>query len=236
MTYDSWKYHRRSLRLTGYDYSQAGAYFITTCAQDRACLFGDVVGGQMHLNDAGRMVLAEWDSLPVRFPAVELDEFGIMPNHIHGIITIATGTGGTDQATVDREPTASAIERATELTRHVGATLVVALPGPGPGLDLVEPGGATTRVAPTGDAGRQPRLGDIIGALKSRTTDLYIHAVKHSGWPPFRGRLWQRNYHEHVIRSERSLNRIRQYILDNPANWASDLEHPEAERPKKKTA
>jgi len=83
---------------------------------------------------------------------------------------------------------------------------------------------------------RQPILGDIVGALKSLTTDLYIHAVKHSGWPPFRGRLWQRNYHEHVIRSERSLNRIRQYILDNPANWASDLEHPEAERPKKKTA
>lgn len=178
MTYDSQKYHRRSLRLTGYDYSQAGAYFITACAQDRVCLFGEVVGGEMHLNDAGRMVLAEWNSLPVRFPGLELDEFGVMPNHIHGIITIA----------------------------HP-------VPGPPP-----------------------PRLGDIVGAFKSLTTDLYIQAVKHSGWPPFPGRLWQRNYHEHVIRSETSLNRIRQYILDNPASWTSDLEHPEAERPKQKTA
>jgi putative transposase len=218
MTYDSQKYPRRSLRLTAYDYSQAGAYFITACAQDRECLFGEVVDGQMHLNDAGRMVLAEWNLLPVRFPAVELDEFGIMPNHIHAIITISTVTGGADQAIVGRKPTASTFERTTELTGPVGATLVVALPDdpvPGP---------------------PPPILGDIVGALKSKTTDLYIHAVKHSGWPPFRGRLWQRNYHEHVIRSERSLNRIRQYILDNPANWASDLEHPDAERPKKKTA
>ncbi len=231
MTYDSQKYHRRSLRLTGYDYSQSGAYFITACAQDRACLFGEVAGGQMHLNDAGRMVLAEWNSLPDRFPGVELDEFGIMPNHIHGIITIATGTGGAtgaiDPATAGREPTVSAFERPTELTEPVGATLVVALGGAGVTGPM-----AGTRPAPTGTGSeRAPRLGDVVGAFKSLTMASYIHGVKHSGWPPFHGRLWQRTYHEHVIRSERSLNRIRQYILDNPANWASDLEHPEAGRP-----
>ena len=87
MTYDPQKHHRRSIRLKGYDYSQAGAYFITIVAQARACLFGEVVDGEMRLNDAGRMV---WDDLPERFPGLELDAFGVMPNHVHGII-ILTG-------------------------------------------------------------------------------------------------------------------------------------------------
>jgi putative transposase len=70
MPYDPNRHHRRSIRLKGYDYSQAGAYFITLCTQDRACLFGKVVNGEMRLNDAGRMVLAEWNRLPERFPQV----------------------------------------------------------------------------------------------------------------------------------------------------------------------
>jgi REP element-mobilizing transposase RayT len=56
----------------------------------------------------------------------------------------------------------------------------------------------------------------------------YTHGVKTSGWPPFRGQLWQRNYYEHIIRDEDALNRIRQYILDNPANWSRDRENPAA--------
>ena len=216
MTFDLQKHHRRSLRLKGYDYSQAGAYFVTVCAQDRACLFGDVVGDQMHVNDAGRILLSEWNTLPARFPAVELDVFCIMPNHIHGIIVIATvGAHGNGSG-----------------NGIVGAGLV-----PAPTLATAAGSGATTRVAPTvsdtrpiTDAGqaRLPTLGDIVGAFKSLTTDFYIHGVKQSGWPAFRGRLWQRNYHEHIIRSDESLQRIRQYILDNPACWASDPENPQA--------
>ena len=68
MPYDPNRHHRRSICLKGYDYSQAGAYFITLCTQDRACLFGRVMNGEMRLNDAGRMVLAEWNRLPKRFP------------------------------------------------------------------------------------------------------------------------------------------------------------------------
>jgi len=75
MPYDPNRHHRRSIRLKGYDYSQAGAYFITLCTQDRACLFGKVVNGEMRLNDAGRMVLAEWKMLPERFPHLVLDAF-----------------------------------------------------------------------------------------------------------------------------------------------------------------
>ena len=65
-------------------------------------------------------------------------------------------------------------------------------------------------------------MGDVVGAFKSITTVLYTRGVKQSGWPPFVGRLWQRNYYEHIIRDERELERIREYILNNPANWATD--------------
>ena len=103
MPYDPNRHHRRSIRLKGYDYSQAGAYFITICTQDRACLFGKVVNGEMRLNDAGHMVLAEWNMLPERFPHVVLDAFVVMPNHVHGIVVI------TNPATDDTATTAPTI-------------------------------------------------------------------------------------------------------------------------------
>jgi hypothetical protein len=75
MVYDPEHHHRRSIRLQGYDYAQAGAYFITICTQDRACLFGEVVDGVMRLNDAGRIVQATWDDVPEHYANVALDEF-----------------------------------------------------------------------------------------------------------------------------------------------------------------
>jgi hypothetical protein len=84
------RHHRRSIRLKGYDYSLAGAYFVTISTQDRVCVFGDVVAGVIRLNEAGRMVSTEWDTLPAWFPGVDLDAFVVMPNHIHGIIVFTT--------------------------------------------------------------------------------------------------------------------------------------------------
>jgi len=70
------------------------------------------------------------------------------------------------------------------------------------------------------------KLGDIVGAFKSITTDQYILGVKTNDWPPFVGKLWQRNYYEHIVRDDDALNRIRQYIIDNPSQWAFDRENP----------
>ena len=189
------RHHRRSIRLKGYDYSLAGAYFVTISTQGRECVFGDVVAGVMRLNEAGRMVSTVWDTLLARFPGVDLDAFVVMPNHIHGIIVFATRVS-------------------------VGAPLV--------GAQDVTPNRtidnrATTRVAPT--------LGDVVGAFKSRATVEYTRGVKTKGWPAFRRRLWQRNFYEHIIRNEASLNHIRQYILDNPARWAFDRDNPLAVTP-----
>ena len=191
MRFDPDKHHRRSIRLRGYDYAQAGAYFITIVAQGRECLLGQVVNDEMQLNDAGRMIWDEWQALAHRFPAVELDQFVVMPNHVHGIVRI------------------------------VGASLVDAHDG------MTTTEGATTRRATTRVA---PTLGDIVGAFKSITTNEYIRGVKTLGWQSFPGRLWQRNYYEHIIRDDASLNRIRRYIVDNPAQWPNDDENPKKGR------
>jgi REP element-mobilizing transposase RayT len=70
-------------------------------------------------------------------------------------------------------------------------------------------------------------VGDVVGAFKSLTTLAYVRGVKHAGWIAFSGRLWQRNYYEHIIREEASLDGIRAYIVNNPLQWALDREHPE---------
>ena len=77
---------RRSIRLRGYDYSQAGAYFVTICTQHRTCLFGDIVAGEMRLNEAGKMVARWYSELANKFPDIQCDKFVCMPNHIHFIV------------------------------------------------------------------------------------------------------------------------------------------------------
>ena len=81
-------HNRRSIRLKEYDYSQPGAYFVTVCTWRRENLFGDVVDGEVRLNERGHIVKECWNEIPEHFPQVELDAFVVMPNHIHGIIVI----------------------------------------------------------------------------------------------------------------------------------------------------
>ncbi len=82
-------HRRRSIRLKGYDYSQAGLYFITICCQNRTCMFGNIENGKMILNDAGKMALKCWNEIPEHFKHAQLHEYVIMPNHIHGIIELS---------------------------------------------------------------------------------------------------------------------------------------------------
>lgn len=86
-------HHRRSIRLVGYDYTQAGMYFITICTHDRQNLFGEIVNEEMVLNEYGKIVAASWQELAGHFPNIMLGEWVVMPNHIHGIIVIVVGRG-----------------------------------------------------------------------------------------------------------------------------------------------
>ncbi|MDI6451709.1 transposase [Anaerobaca lacustris] len=214
MTYDPKKHHRRSIRWFAYNYTQAGAYFVTICVQGQTCLFGDIIDGQMRLSDGGNVVQAAWDELPDRYPGVETDAFVVMPNHIHAIILLTA------------DPPVGAGPRACPEPSHPLAPAPRACPN--------ETGqqhprtGQPRGVAPTND-GRMLSLGDVVRRFKTWTTKQYADGVRHRGWPPFPGRLWQRNYYEHVIRNEESLNRIRQYIAANPASWIWDRENPQAQ-------
>jgi putative transposase len=81
-------HNRHSIRLRDYDYTQPGAYFITVCAHERACLFGDIADGEMRLNEYGRVATECWNDLPKHYSHIELDAFVVMPNHVHGIIVL----------------------------------------------------------------------------------------------------------------------------------------------------
>jgi putative transposase len=206
--YDPKIRHRRSIRLKGYDYSQAGAYFITICVRDSECLFGEIVNDEMILNEYGKIANDEWGKLPQRFPNFELDVFQIMPNHMHGIIV---------------------------LNDYAGATLADA-----------HHDGAGVNPAPT------KTIGDMVGAYKSLVANECLKIFKlnwetgmgigisgaggnegqrtganegeRAGASPAHtmGKLWQRNYYEHIIRNEQSYQTISNYIIHNPANWVSD--------------
>lgn len=92
--YDPDVHHRRSMRLSGYDYSQEGWYFITICTQDRRCMFGLITGNQVNLNGAGLMVQSWWGKLTGKFPLVQTDAYIVMPNHFHGIISVGAAPCG----------------------------------------------------------------------------------------------------------------------------------------------
>lgn len=184
MTFNPDNHHRCSIRLKNYDYSQAGAYFVTVCAQNRECVFGKIDDGVMQLNDAGRMIETWWYELSHKFPMIDMDVYTVMPNHFHGIIAIV----------------------GTAPRGH-----------PNPDRSLHE--GQPHRVAPT--------LGNIVNWFKTMTTNDYIQGVRHHQWRPFPGKLWQRNYYEHIIRNEDDLDKIREYIIYNHIRWDDDEENPD---------
>lgn len=209
MKYDPARLHRRSIRLRGYDYSQPGAYFITIVARDRACLFGEVVDGKMWLNDAGRMIGQTWEEIPSSYPGVETYAFVIMPNHIHGVI-ILVGAGPRACPYTYTNPQTNSPTKPHTCPES---------PTKPQGIGQPQGTGQPQGVAPT------MSLPDVVHRFKTLTTKRYIDGVKSRGWLPFPGRLWQRNYYEHVIRNDESLERIRQYITENPLQWVMDREN-----------
>jgi putative transposase len=88
MKFDPQKHHRRSIRLKGYDYTSAGAYFVTIVAYNRDCLFGELINEKINLSEYGKIARECWRAIPNHFPNVELGAYVVMPNHIHGVIII----------------------------------------------------------------------------------------------------------------------------------------------------
>lgn len=183
MAYDPKQHHRHSIRLKDYDYSSAGAYFVTICVHRGQCLFGQVDDNGMKLSPFGMIVINCWEDLPNHYPHVILDAFVVMPNHIHGVVVL-------EDNSVSGESTSG-----REAKR------------------------AGYKPAPT----KRHSLSEIIRGFKTFSAKR-INEIKNTQGVPF----WQRNYYEHIIRNERAYVAIRDYILNNPANWDKDQLHPHA--------
>ena len=210
MKYDPEIHHRRSIRLKGYDYSQSGFYYITLCCQDREHFFGEIIDDEMVLNDAGKMVEKWFHELENKFTDIRCDEMVVMPNHCHFIVNNIGGkTVGADLCVCPYSDSPTVETTVGPLGEHVGSPQ---RPVPG------EPSGGPLG-ASLGEHVGSP-LRSVVQWFKTMTTNEYIRGVKNIGWRRFNGKLWQRNYWEHVVRNEKSLENIRNYIINNPAKWA----------------
>jgi len=240
-------HQRRSIRLHGYDYTRNGAYFVTICAHERRNLFGHMVDDKIQLNALGLIVQEEWAQTAIVRPNIELDAFVVMPNHIHGIIVITDNTVGAtrrvaqmDNDNVARAPRRVAqmdndnVARAPRRVAQMDNDNVARAPRRVAQMDNDNVARASRRLAqmdndnvarasrrlaptdrPNGPASGS--IGAIIAQYKSIVTKRIRRLPDAPGHP-----IWQRNYYEHIIRSEESLNQIRQYIVNNPSRWAED--------------
>ena len=212
MVFDPDIHHRKSIRLRTHDYASDGIYYVTICAEERRRLFGVVVNGRMALNDAGRMVAKWFGELENKFPDVRCDAFVCMPNHVHFVVR--TGCEPDRNGAIRTD---AGMGVGMDVGTDVGANLCVRPP-----VDTEPKGvriiGSEPAVREEGEHIGSP-LRNIVAWFKTMTTNEYIRGVKHHGWPPFPGKLWQRNYYEHIVRNDADLARIRAYIRDNPANW-----------------
>jgi len=174
---------RKRNRLDGYDYSNNGAYHVTICTKKHECIFGKInnicvgaplacarknIPSRIELSNIGKIIDTQWQDIPNQFDGIELDQYIIMPNHMHGILII------NKRAQASGAPTA--------------------------------------------------QLGQIIRSFKSKCVINCLKYIQTNNLN-LSAKIWQRNYHDHIIRNNKSLQKAREYIINNPANWAEDEEN-----------
>ncbi len=171
---------RKQNRLKEYDYSLNGHYFVTICSNNKENIFGEYIenpvgtalaavryennsNNDIKLSKLGQIIDNQWNDIPNQYDNVELDEYIIMPNHIHGILILHKRTG----------------------------------------------------------ASPVPTISNIIGSFKSKTSVEYLRYINNKKLNVC-GKIWQRSFHDHIIRNDRSLNNTREYIINNPMTWGDD--------------
>lgn len=193
MTLFNNKYRIETIRLKEWNYAASGWYFITICTYNRTHLFGKMAESGILLNEIGSIAAQCWQEIPQHFSQTTLDQFVVMPNHIHGIVII------------DSEPS-----------------------------DQTATGNVETRQAQPSKYNRvaSPTLANQFGPLVPGSLSKIIQAYKAAvtRWckakqqPNFN---WQPRFYDHIIRNERSLKAIREYIVNNPAQWDLDQDKPQ---------
>jgi REP element-mobilizing transposase RayT len=177
------KHHRHSIRLQGYDYSQSGAYFVTICTYGKEHLFGQIVHGEMCLNEFGTIVEGEWITSARIREEISIGEYVIMPNHFHAIAII------NDESMNDYYP-----------------------------KNVQQPPIIPSDNTPNGSAPRS--ISSLMAGFKSSVTKRINQLRKMPGIP-----VWQRSFHDHIIRDEEDYIRICNYIENNPLKWLDDDEY-----------
>ena len=152
---------RKSPRLKGFDYTTRAAYFVTICTYQRLPLFGEIIDGVMRLAPSGEIAAACWQAISNHYPGVILDEFVIMPNHMHGLLGLTAVTSDFRTA-----------------------------------------------------------LGWVINSYKGAVTT----RIRQQSSPDMK--VWQSRYYDHIVRDEADLDRIREYVQNNPLAWSADRFHP----------
>jgi REP element-mobilizing transposase RayT len=170
--YDPDTHHRRSVRLTGYDYAQSGAYFVTICSHRNREVFGCVRGETVQHNAYGQIVGDCWTEIPQHFPHVELDGWIVMPNHLHGILLVTTDT-------------------------------------------------FASGVLPQFGTSKRGSVAIIINRFKGAVTRRVTALRREQNRAPVI--VWQKSFHDRVIRDARELEIKRRYIAENPIRWGAGM-------------
>ncbi|MGC4129525.1 MAG: hypothetical protein QM564_08170 [Bergeyella sp.] len=195
-------HHRRSIRLKGYDYSQAGLYFITICCQDRACLFGEIVEGEMIFNTFGKIAWEEWLATEEIRDNCKIHESIVMPNHIHGIIEILYK--GESQ---------------------FAQTEIGKFQSPSQTIGSIIRGFKIATIKKIKDYIQEENLEKFNLDNRSSTGELQFAPTEIAPTEKIKElnfKIWQRNYYEHIIRNEQAYHRISEYIINNPKKWNED--------------
>ncbi|MDD5032398.1 MAG: hypothetical protein PHR36_05190 [Patescibacteria group bacterium] len=198
-------YRVESTRHPDWNYADDGMYFITICAQNKQKFFGKIINEKMFLNVIGKISNNFWLEIPKYFPNVILDEYIIMPNHIHGIIFICND--GNDAINF-ANPGRDAINRVPAGDGSVNCR---------DAINRVSTGGITGKYNPMG----KKSLGEIIRWYKGRCSFEIKKLLPNVNF------TWQSRFYDHIIHNEYSLNNIRNYIYNNPVKWVIDRNNPE---------
>lgn len=188
------KYRISSTRAQWWDYGWNGAYFITICTQDRKHYFGEIQNDKMVLSKVGIIADILWHQIPIHHKNVKLGDFVVMPNHIHGILIIDKQSTNIDIDNVNNTNNGDNVETGHALSQH---TLSVEKPG-------------SQRFQNIG----KNTISSIVGSYKSAVTK---HANR-LGYP----HQWQKLFYDNIIRSNNDYQKISDYIVSNPENWAKD--------------